>query len=134
SIGPFRRMSMRTRSGLCEAARSMAEGPVPTMPTTVYPRRRSVAARSMATIVSSSTMRIRASGIGPSSGWERHLEFGATLPRLHDDRPVDLLYQPLHQLQAECLGLTEIEAGRKAHAVVAHRERDQAVRPLAEAN
>ena len=36
SIGPFRRMSIRMRSGLCNAAASIAAAPLPTMPATVY--------------------------------------------------------------------------------------------------
>src|SRR5436305_913770 len=122
SIGPLRRMSMRMRSGWWDAAASIAPAPVAAVPATWYPRRRRVDARSIATIVSSSTMRIRACGIRPSLHGKRYMERRAPLAPLHVNDAADLSNEAGYQLEAQRVGRGEVELRREADTVVLNAE------------
>src|SRR5947199_5233689 len=118
SIGPLRRMSISTRSGRFVVAASIASRPLSTTASTWHPMPRNVAARSMATIISSSTMTTRVSGMRAPLGRKFDPELRA------DDAPhfqtsVDLLHQSAHELQAERVDRMQVELRREADAVVA---------------
>src|SRR3954451_16171823 len=117
-ISPRRRMSIRIRSGRAASAVSTAAAPLETTPTTTYPSCFRLSARSMATMLSSSTTSRRASsGMAATLHRERDLVFGSGGGH-DDDRAADLIDQTAHQPQAEGGSAVHVERFRQAHAVV----------------
>src|SRR5215212_7744733 len=76
---------------------------------------------SMATIVSSSTTRMRTSAMRPPVTWKDDAEFGA-IPGRDLHRPFDLLDQAAHQAEAQRVGPFGLQALGQPAAIVPDRE------------
>src|SRR5262249_27550504 len=126
SMGPFKRISISTRSGRFFAALAMASGAEWATAVTSYPRRVRRASMSFAVMPSSSTTMMRALPIVDlllrMLLLRKTDRDGCAMLRADDDAAGQLLHQGLHQLPAHRARFAPIGFRRKPDAVVAYLE------------
>src|SRR5208283_2644555 len=137
SFSPWILMSIRIRSGRASPAIFMASSAVETVPTTAYPISWRASSIVIATMVSSSTIRIRLSGIVLTRSCALLDRCGCSryLREPHQERralvrpdchiSLELIpYQPRDQLEPKAFGLGNIHTRWQTCSIIADHERE----------